>query len=231
MNHVSEPRHATTAPSSPRSKAKISPSSMPTRWCSTARQPRPTCKATSASRHPQSTEWCSLSSEACVNNSWSIWIRMPASGCFDDMASIFGVGAVPLRANHGETKRPVKFRLWVRRRMSRGHAKPNRRNASLGRYRDGRRPKAECRVPCRRQSQPILKFPDGPVAGHSLRRRSCVSSRKPTRLPGLGRAARSFAAMGFKSSALSEWRRQRDVGTLGALTPARRGPKLSDPIR
>ena len=86
-------------------------------------------------------------------------------------------------------------------------------------------------MPCRRQSQPILKFPDGPVAGHSLRRRSWVSSRKPTRLPGLGRAARSFAAMGFKSSALSEWRRQRDVGTLGALTPARRGPKLSDPIR
>jgi hypothetical protein len=30
--------------------------------------------------------------------------------------------------------------------MSRGHAKPNRRNVDLGRYRDGRRPKAECRV-------------------------------------------------------------------------------------
>src|ERR1700722_611966 len=31
---------------------------------------------------------------------------------------------------------------------------------------------------------------------------------------------------GLYSSALSEWRRQRDTGTLGALTPARRGPKL-----
>ena len=30
---------------------------------------------------------------------------------------------------------------------------------------------------------------------------------------------------GLYSSALSEWRRQRDAGTLGALTPARRGPK------
>ena len=28
---------------------------------------------------------------------------------------------------------------------------------------------------------------------------------------------------GLYSSALSEWRRQRDAGTLGALTPARRG--------
>jgi len=30
---------------------------------------------------------------------------------------------------------------------------------------------------------------------------------------------------GLYSSALTEWRRQRDAGTLGALTPARRGPK------
>ena len=30
---------------------------------------------------------------------------------------------------------------------------------------------------------------------------------------------------GLYSSALSEWRRQRDAGTLGALTPVRRGPK------
>ena len=30
---------------------------------------------------------------------------------------------------------------------------------------------------------------------------------------------------GLYSSALSEWRRQRKAGTLGALTPARRGPR------
>ena len=37
---------------------------------------------------------------------------------------------------------------------------------------------------------------------------------------------------GLYSSALSEWRRQRDVGTLGALTPARRGSKVprSNPL-
>src|SRR5665213_3084389 len=32
---------------------------------------------------------------------------------------------------------------------------------------------------------------------------------------------------GLYSSALSEWRRQRDAGTLGALTPVRRGPKVA----
>src|SRR5277367_850835 len=37
---------------------------------------------------------------------------------------------------------------------------------------------------------------------------------------------------GLYSSALSEWRRQREAGTLGALTPARRGPKVppSNPL-
>jgi transposase len=34
---------------------------------------------------------------------------------------------------------------------------------------------------------------------------------------------------GLYSSALSEWRRQREAGVLGALTPAKRGPKSSDP--
>ena len=32
---------------------------------------------------------------------------------------------------------------------------------------------------------------------------------------------------GLYSSALSEWRRQRDAGALGALSPARRGPKAA----
>ena len=34
---------------------------------------------------------------------------------------------------------------------------------------------------------------------------------------------------GLYSSALSEWRRQRKAGTLGALTPARRGPQPAPP--
>jgi len=33
---------------------------------------------------------------------------------------------------------------------------------------------------------------------------------------------------GVYSSTLCDWRRQRDAGSLGALTPARRGPKVSD---
>jgi len=34
---------------------------------------------------------------------------------------------------------------------------------------------------------------------------------------------------GLYSSALTDWRRQRDAGVFGALTPARRGPKVAEP--
>ncbi len=34
---------------------------------------------------------------------------------------------------------------------------------------------------------------------------------------------------GLYSSALTDWRRQRAAGALGALTPARRGPKIAEP--
>jgi len=34
---------------------------------------------------------------------------------------------------------------------------------------------------------------------------------------------------GIYSSALTDWRRQRDAGAFGALTPARRGPKVAEP--
>jgi transposase-like protein len=34
---------------------------------------------------------------------------------------------------------------------------------------------------------------------------------------------------GVYSSTLSDWRRQRDAGAFGALTPARRGPKAAEP--
>src|SRR5271165_3503818 len=33
---------------------------------------------------------------------------------------------------------------------------------------------------------------------------------------------------GIYSSALTDWRRQRDAGAFGALTPARRGPKIAE---
>jgi transposase-like protein len=34
---------------------------------------------------------------------------------------------------------------------------------------------------------------------------------------------------GLYSSALTDWRRQRDAGAFGALAPARRGPKTAEP--
>ena len=34
---------------------------------------------------------------------------------------------------------------------------------------------------------------------------------------------------GLYSSALTDWRRQRDAGALGALTPVKRGPKMAEP--
>ena len=34
---------------------------------------------------------------------------------------------------------------------------------------------------------------------------------------------------GIYSSTLCDWRRQRDAGAFGALTPARRGPKVAEP--
>ncbi len=34
---------------------------------------------------------------------------------------------------------------------------------------------------------------------------------------------------GLYSSALTDWRRQRDTGAFGALTPAKRGPKAAEP--
>jgi len=34
---------------------------------------------------------------------------------------------------------------------------------------------------------------------------------------------------GLYSSALTDWRRQRDAGALGALTPVKRGPRIAEP--
>lgn len=45
---------------------------------------------------------------------------------------------------------------------------------------------------------------------------------------GIGAIGAILRRHGLYSSALSEWRRQREAGTLGALTPARRGPKPSE---
>jgi transposase-like protein len=49
------------------------------------------------------------------------------------------------------------------------------------------------------------------------------------RASGTGEIDALLRREGLYSSALTDWRRQREVGILDGLTPARRGPKTSDP--
>jgi transposase len=49
------------------------------------------------------------------------------------------------------------------------------------------------------------------------------------RAAGSGEIGALLRRNGLYSSALTEWRRQRDAGALGALTPSRRGPKPAEP--
>ena len=45
----------------------------------------------------------------------------------------------------------------------------------------------------------------------------------------IGGIAAILRREGLYSSALTDWRRQRDAGAFGALTPAKRGPKAAEP--
>ena len=49
------------------------------------------------------------------------------------------------------------------------------------------------------------------------------------RAAGTGGVGAILRREGLYSSVLSDWRRQRDAGTLGALTPSKRGPKSLPP--
>src|SRR4051812_49445388 len=49
------------------------------------------------------------------------------------------------------------------------------------------------------------------------------------RAAGTGDIGAILRREGLYSTTLTDWRRQRAAGTLGALTPARRGPKVSQP--
>ena len=49
------------------------------------------------------------------------------------------------------------------------------------------------------------------------------------RAAGTGDIGAILRREGLYSTTLTDWRRQREAGTLGALTPARRGPKVSPP--
>src|SRR3954463_15585305 len=52
---------------------------------------------------------------------------------------------------------------------------------------------------------------------------------EPDRAAGTGDIGAILRREGLYSTTLTDWRRQRAAGTLGALTPARRGPKVSPP--
>jgi len=104
---------------------------------------------------------------------------------------------------------------------------PNQDAAVGGGTEGGRRPTV---VPAPTAADPEIS--DRP------RRRTFTAAEKLRILKEADQAAGSGATgallrrHGLYSSALSEWRRQREAGTLGALTPARRGPKVppSNPL-
>lgn len=85
-------------------------------------------------------------------------------------------------------------------------------------------------------TEPSVTTVPGPVVTSSEltdrpRRRTFTAQDKLRILGDVDRAAGTggigaiLRREGLYSSALSDWRRQRDAGTLGALTPSKRGPK------
>ena len=95
------------------------------------------------------------------------------------------------------------------------------RTAAIGR-RSSRRPRRRPR-----------NYRPARAGGRSPRGTSCASSPRRIRRPEPAISARSSVARAIYSSTLCDWRRQRDAGAFGALTPARRGPKVSrtQPVR
>jgi transposase len=104
---------------------------------------------------------------------------------------------------------------------------PNQAAAVGGCTEGGRRPTV---VPAPTAADPEIS--DRP------RRRTFTAAEKlrilkeADQVAGTGAIGALLRRHGLYSSALSEWRRQREAGTLGALTPARRGPKVppSNPL-
>ncbi len=84
----------------------------------------------------------------------------------------------------------------------------------------------------RRWRCPPRPHPSSPLArtaGFSPPRRKLRILADTDRAADTGGIAAILRREGLYSSALTDWRRQRDAGALGALTPARRGPKPAEP--
>src|SRR3954467_1712871 len=87
---------------------------------------------------------------------------------------------------------------------------------------EGRRPTV---VPAPAVANPELSDrPKRRTAGEKLR-----ILEETDRAAGTGDIGAILRREGLYSTTLTDWRRQRAAGTLGALTPARRGPKVSQP--
>src|SRR3954467_10193752 len=87
---------------------------------------------------------------------------------------------------------------------------------------EGRRPTV---VPAPAAANPELSDrPKRRTAGEKLR-----ILEETDRAAGTGDIGAILRREGLYSTTLTDWRRQRAAGTLGALTPARRGPKVTPP--
>src|SRR3954471_6969183 len=126
--------------------------------------------------------------------------------------------------NDDETQAPRKFRLEGVGELSRGHAQQSCRDEGRRWRRHRGRPTV---VPAPAAANPELS--DRP------KRRTFTAGGKARILEetdwaaGTGDIGAILRREGLYSTTLTDWRRQRAAGTLGALTPARRGPKVSQP--
>jgi len=90
----------------------------------------------------------------------------------------------------------------------------------------------------RRPTVVVSPVSTSPESSARPRRRTFTAKDKLRILADVDRAAGTGATgailrrEGLYSSTLSDWRRQRDAGALGALSPGKRGPKIgtSDPL-
>jgi transposase-like protein len=84
-------------------------------------------------------------------------------------------------------------------------------------------------------AQSTHRFPRRTELSERPRRRTFTAKEKlrilheADQATGSGEIGAILRREGLYSSALTDWRRQRDAGILDGLTPARRGPKASEP--
>ena len=81
----------------------------------------------------------------------------------------------------------------------------------------------------RRQTPRRRNSSDARVAARSRPRTSCASWTKPIARRASGGIGAILRREGLYSSALTDWRRQRDAGAFDALSPVKRGPKTAAP--